>query len=79
MRRTMWFSLAALLAGCASQPEYYDTNAAVDMNPLCASRPDNPNEPVSKDCERASGVRWSQDDKRSEPLDLSGAKKKKDD
>lgn len=78
MRGTMLLVFAMVLAGCASQPEYYDTNAAVDMNPLCASRPDNPNDPVSKDCERNSGVRWSQDDKSSQPLDLGGAKKKDD-
>jgi hypothetical protein len=78
MRGTMLLALAVVLAGCASQPEYFSTNAAVDGNPLCASRPDNPNEPVSKDCERTSGVRWSQDDKNSQPLDLSGAKKKDD-
>ncbi|MGX5729469.1 hypothetical protein ACWKWK_02935 [Pseudoxanthomonas beigongshangi] len=78
MRKTMLLGVAVVLAGCASQPDYYDTNAAVDANPLCASRPDNPNEPVSKDCERSSGVRWSQDGKGSQPLDLSGAKKKDD-
>jgi hypothetical protein len=78
MRGMMLLALAVVLAGCASQPEYYDTNAAVDMNPLCAGRPDNPNDPVSKDCERTSGVRWSQDEKSSQPLDLSGAKKKDD-
>lgn len=79
MRKTMLLGFALVLAGCASQPDYYDTNAAVDANPLCASRPDNPNDPVSKDCERSSGARWSHDDKSSQPLDLSGAKKKKDD
>lgn len=79
MRKTMLLGFAVVLAGCASQPDYYDTNAAVDANPLCASRSDNPNDPVSKDCERSSGARWSQDDKSSQPLDLSGAKKKKDD
>ncbi|MBB3276334.1 MULTISPECIES: hypothetical protein [Pseudoxanthomonas] len=78
MRGTILLVFAVVLAGCASQPEYYDTNAAVDMNPLCAGRPDNPNDPVSKDCERTSGVRWSQDEKSSQPLDLSGAKKKDD-
>lgn len=78
MRGTILLVFAVVLAGCASQPEYYDTNAAVDMNPLCAGLPDNPNDPVSKDCERTSGVRWSQDEKSSQPLDLSGAKKKDD-
>ena len=78
MRGTILLVFAVVLAGCASQPEYYDTNTAVDMNPLCAGRPDNPNDPVSKDCERTSGVRWSQDEKSSQPLDLSGAKKKDD-
>lgn len=69
-------AVAWLLSGCASQPQYFDSNAAVDMNPLCASRPDNPNEPVSKDCERKSGVTWAPDPKSKEPIDLSGARKK---
>lgn len=43
--------LVAALAGCHSA-DYRDTNAAVDANPLCASRPDRPGEPVSRDCER---------------------------
>lgn len=77
MIRSIWVLAAALtLSGCASRPEYFDTNAAVDRNPLCASRPDHPNEPVSKECERVTGARWSRDAKASEPLDLSGAKKK---
>lgn len=43
----------ALLAACSSY-EYRDTNAAVDANPLCMSRPSQPGEPVSRDCERTT-------------------------
>jgi hypothetical protein len=72
MRRMPWVVLASLtLAGCASGPEYFDTNAAVDRNPACASRPDHPNTPVPSGCERATGARWSN---KGEPVDLSGAK-----
>ncbi|MGY1459495.1 MULTISPECIES: hypothetical protein [unclassified Luteimonas] len=45
---------AFVLAGCAGMSEYHDTNAAVDANPMCVSRPDRPGEPVSRDCERRS-------------------------
>lgn len=51
------FALALiLLAGCAASPEYRDTNAAVDANPLCASRPDQPDAPVSVDCRRETST-----------------------
>lgn len=48
----------ALLAACSSY-EYRDTNAAVDANPLCMSRPSQPGEPVSRDCERTTSGAWS--------------------
>ncbi|MDR6990066.1 hypothetical protein [Luteimonas sp. 3794] len=57
-----------LLAGCGSY-EYRDTHAAVDANPLCASRPDQPGEPVSRDCERESGGRWSSE-REGQPVDF---------
>ncbi len=60
---------ALALAGCAGTSEYYDTNAAVDANPLCASRPDRPGEPVARDCLRESGGSISTE-RRSEPVDF---------
>lgn len=66
---------ALLLAGCAGTTEYYDTNAAVDANPMCTSRPDRPGEPVSRDCERITGGQISSE-RRSEPVDF---RKRKDD
>lgn len=42
------------LAGCATALEFRDSNAAVDADPLCASRPDQPNEPVAERCKRSS-------------------------
>lgn len=67
-----------LLATACGSIEYSDTNASVDVNPLCASRPDRPGEPVSRDCERKSDATWSSDRQRnSAPLDFSG--KRKDD
>lgn len=65
-------ALAAAIAGCGGV-QYRDSNAAVDANPLCASAPSQPGEPVSKDCERVREATWSSDDgKRDEPLDFSG-------
>lgn len=52
MRHVLWL-LALSTAACGSI-EYRDTNAAVDANPLCASAPDRPGEPVSQACERKS-------------------------
>lgn len=65
---------ASLAAGCGGV-QYRDTNAAVDANPLCASAPSQPGEPVSKDCERVREATWNSDDaKKGEPLDFSGKK-----
>ncbi|MCD9027776.1 hypothetical protein LDO26_06110 [Luteimonas sp. BDR2-5] len=61
-------ALVAALAGCHSA-EYRDTNAAVDANPLCASRPDQPGEPVSRDCERVREGRISSE-RSSQPIDF---------
>lgn len=58
-----------LLAGCAGTSEHFDTNAAVDANPLCASRPDRPGEPVSRDCERSMGGSISSE-RESQPIDF---------
>lgn len=56
--RSLWSLAAALsLAACGTM-EYRDTNAAVDSNPLCVSRPDQPGEPVSRDCERYREGVW---------------------
>ncbi|MGY0612951.1 MULTISPECIES: hypothetical protein [unclassified Luteimonas] len=72
--RAMCFAFAAgaaalLLGACAATPEYYDTNAAVDANPLCASSSDRPGEPVSRDCVRDSGATISSD-RPSQPIDF---------
>lgn len=62
MRRTRFvvamFAAAPLLGACGSV-EYRDTNAAVDANPLCASRPSQPGEPVARECERTTSGSWS--------------------
>ncbi|PBJ84161.1 hypothetical protein CMZ84_06890 [Lysobacteraceae bacterium NML93-0399] len=58
----------ALLAACSSY-EYRDTNAAVDANPLCMSRPSQPGEPVSRDCERTTSGAWSTK-RDSQPVDF---------
>jgi hypothetical protein len=61
--------LALLAAGCGSY-EVRDTNAAVDRNPACASRPDRPGEPVSRDCEREASATWSSERRDSAPVDF---------
>src|SRR5690606_6705911 len=67
--------LAALAAGCGSY-EVRDTNAAVDRNPMCASRPDRPGEPVASDCERETSATWSSERRDSPPVDF---RRKRDD
>ena len=62
--------LAFGMAACGSV-EYRDTNAAVDANPLCVSRPDQPNETPSQDCVREQRASWNADRKR-EPVDFGG-------
>ena len=70
MRKTMaLLAVAAMAGGCASY-EYADTNAAVDANPACASRPDRPGEPVSMACERKAEAAWSTR-RDSAPVDFS--------
>src|SRR5690606_33313945 len=67
--------LAALAAGCGSY-EVRDTNAAVDRNPMCASRPDRPCELVASDCERETSATWSSERRDSPPVDF---RRKRDD
>ena len=66
---------ATMASGCAGH-NYRDTNAAVDANPLCASRPDRPGEPISPACKRETEARWSME-RESAPVDFS--RKPKDD
>lgn len=68
MRIPVIAGAALLLAGCGTY-EYRDTNAAVDANPLCASQPSQPGEPVSRDCERDAGGRWSSN-RDGQPVDF---------
>lgn len=57
------------LAAC-SGVQYRDSTAAVDANPACVSRPDQPGEPVSAQCKREQTATWSSE-RTSKPLDLS--------
>ena len=76
MRTATGVVLMLLLAsGCASY-QVSDSNAAVDANPLCASRADRPGEPVSAACERKTEASWSPGSRDSTPLDFS---RKRDD
>lgn len=69
------FAAAAVLsAGCAYTPEYYDNSAQVDANPLCATRPNRPNQPlqagdppIPAECVRDSGVRY---ERKGQPVDF---------
>ncbi len=75
MHRILFAGLLALAAtGCAGHYTYEDTNAAVDANPMCGSRPDNPHDPVSMDCERKTQGTWSSEpaSKDQPTLDFSG-------
>ncbi len=68
---TMIVALAAgLAAGCAAY-DVRDTNAAVDRNPACASRPDRPGEPMPRECERKAEASWSSDRRDGAPIDFS--------
>lgn len=67
--------LCLVLGACGTTPQYRDTNAAVDADPLCASRPDQPNEPTGLRCERSTTVIYRSDD-REKPVDF---KRDKDD
>lgn len=65
---TVSLVLPLLVSACGSM-EMRDTNAAVDADPLCASQPNQPNEPTAARCERKTEVTF---ERNSEPLDLSG-------
>lgn len=74
---------AALSAGCAYTPEYYDNHAQVDANPMCMARSDRPSPPghagdapVLKECMRETGVRY---ERKREPVDLRRKKEEDDD
>lgn len=76
MRMGMAAVLVMLLAtGCASY-KVSDSNAAVDGNPLCASRADRPGEPVAAGCERKAEASWSTGSRESTPVEFG---RKKDD
>ncbi len=63
----------AISASACGGVEYRDTNAAVDANPLCASVPSQPGEPVSQDCERKREASWSsKQESDGKSLDFSG-------
>lgn len=65
---TVSLILPVLVSACGSM-EMRDTNAAVDADPLCASQPNQPNEPTATRCERRTEVKF---ERKREPLDLSG-------
>lgn len=65
---TVMLVLPLLLSACGSM-QMRDTNAAVDADPLCASQPNQPNEPTAARCERRTEVKYQRKD---EPLDLGG-------
>ena len=70
MRLAIAACVAALaLAACGTTPDAFDTNAAVDANPLCGSRSDRPGEPTSADCLRERGGSISSE-RPSEPIDF---------
>jgi hypothetical protein len=65
---TLTLVLPVLVSACGSM-EVRDTNAAVDADPLCASQPNQPNEPTGARCKRRTEVKF---ERKREPLDLSG-------
>src|SRR3546814_1466353 len=74
MRLPVLLAIVVTASACGGV-EYRDSNAAVDANPLCASVPSQPGEPVSQDCERTSEATWSSESpQQGEPLDFSGKK-----
>lgn len=71
-RAALVLAIVVSAAACSSV-DYRDSNAAVDANPLCASAPSQPGEPVSTDCERVREATWSSEGSESgQPLDFSG-------
>lgn len=77
MRSLLFLALiAAATTGCGSV-EYRDTNNNVNANPMCASDPDRPGEPVALACERKTETVFSTE-RKEPPLDLSGKSGKDD-
>jgi hypothetical protein len=72
---TVTLVLPVIVSACGSM-ETRDTNAAVDADPLCASQPNQPNEPTGARCERRTEVTF---ERKREPLDLSGKSGSDDD
>lgn len=73
----MRFLLPILIVLCASacgSVEYKDTNAEVDKRAECVGSEGRPGEAVSPWCKREQSAEWSSG-KKSEKIDLSGAKK----
>ncbi|MGJ4730853.1 hypothetical protein [Luteimonas sp. SDU101] len=71
IRNTLSILLATgLLTACAGY-EVRGNAASVDRNPLCASRPDRPGEPVPRECERSTEATWSTERRDSAPIDFS--------
>src|SRR3546814_16166888 len=74
MRLPVLLAIVVTASACGGV-EYRDSNATVVANPLCASAPNRPGEPVSKDCERASEATGSNESRdQGEPLHFSGKK-----
>jgi hypothetical protein len=69
----MHIAIAIMLSlscvACGGSVEYRASNAAVDADPLCVSRPDRPGEPTSRDCERSHEASWRSETRR-EPIDF---------
>lgn len=77
MRLLPAFAAVLVLSACGGVHGYRDSNAAVDANPLCASRSDRPGEPVSRDCERVREGTWSSKPP-PRPVDLRGGRDRDD-
>lgn len=70
MRYLICAGMVLAASGCGSV-EYRDTNAAVNANPLCVSAPDQPNQPVGKDCVREQAATW-RSEREDTKVDFSG-------
>lgn len=68
MRLILIAAAAWTLVACGTTG-YHDPTAAVDANPMCTSRPDQPGEPVSRDCDRAASGYWSTE-REARPVDF---------
>ena len=70
LRHTPWLLLVLAATACGSV-EYRDTHAAVNANPLCVSEPDQPNQPVARDCVREQSATW-RSERHDGKVDFSG-------